>query len=476
MKRISRRCFVHHSAVGLGMAAIGWPALAKGEALGRATPAAFFEAVVVGDAATVRRLLTADPSLIAARDELGRSAFLLANLHRHMNVAGDLRERGYQLDLHELAFVGEWEMFDDRADDTEGAVNAMHPVGGTAMYAAALGGAGSDIWHVYRHGADPNLRPRAPTAMSPVRAAFEHPDLGVAEMTAASMLSNDARADATEPDGVTALHAATARGSALLAEMLIRKGASVNARDAAGRTPLGVAEEKKHSELVDLLRHHQRIPRDCQTGRAAYDVEGNPYRTPNIGKLPAADRRAVVGMAHGNFDGVRERVGAEPRLAHARATTNERAVEAGGHMGNKPIVDYLLDHGAPYALTTAVMRGDTATVRRRLAEDPLGIHERGAHDFALLWYPIIGGGNVEMASLLLDAGAEPERQHFLGTTALHWAAMGGLLEMAELLITRGADVNRPGRKFGAEPQTPLDIARVRDRTEMVQLLRSHGAR
>lgn len=144
-------------------------------------------------------------------------------------------------------------------------------------------------------------------------------------------------------------------------------------------------------------------------------------------------------------------------------------------MGRQDIVDYLLAGGAPYSLPTAVMRGDEKRVRELLREDPLRIHERGAHDFALLWYPVIGGGRIELAELLIGAGAEVERQHFLGTTALHYAALSGQLEMTAYLLQAGGDPRRIGKKFSPEGETPLQLAENRGHEEVAKLLRDRGA-
>ena len=118
------------------------------------------------------------------------------------------------------------------------------------------------------------------------------------------------------------------------------------------------------------------------------------------------------------------------------------------------------------------MLNDTTTVKKLLDEDPNRIYERGAHDFALLWYPIIGGGDLDMMQLLLDRGAKVEEQHFLGTTALHWASSRDSVEMVELLVDNGADLNRVGRKFKAEGERPLQMAK---NEQVAAFLRSRGA-
>ena len=293
-------------------------------------------------------------------------------------------------------------------------------------------------------------------------------------MTAATLLSNSASPSPRVGDGhETPLHIAAKRESADLVELLISCGAEIGAKDAQGKTALDVAQTAGNKLIIKLIENHDSIPRVWRTDESVCDVNGDRYELPDWKGVSLKVRGKLVGASHGNLTQVKSLVGRDRRLAHSVATTGERAVEAGAHMGNKTIVEFLLKNGAPYSLPTAVMMGDLTTVKRMLNDEPKRIHERGAHFFALLWYPIIGRCNFEMTEFLLEKGAKVEQQHFLGTTALHWAAMNDQLEVAEILIASGANVNRVGRKFGGRSVTPLQQARSK---KMKTLLKSNGAK
>jgi len=60
--------------------------------------------------------------------------------------------------------------------------------------------------------------------------------------------------------GLTPLHLAAINGQRNIAEMLIARGAGLNARDKSGHTPLSWAMEKNQPALVELLKHHGAQP------------------------------------------------------------------------------------------------------------------------------------------------------------------------------------------------------------------------
>lgn len=469
----SRRSFLKTSA--LGACALVLPTGLLAKSMGLVLPDDFLNAVAQGDLQRVRVLLAADPSLLFRTDLHGRSAYALAYVNGHEDVGVYLQEQGYESDLHEAALALDWERFESLAAQRSPQVNADHPIGGTTMHAAAIGGAGTNIWHVYAAGGWPNENPRRIQGTTPLQAALRYRDLAVAELTAATLLGNDADPNPLLNAEPPPLHMAAERGSLELVEMLIHFGADINARDAQGRRAVEYAERASQQDVLAMLEQADAIPRVYNTKRGAVDVEGNIYSPPNRMRLSVLEQGNVVGSAHGNMDALQNSIAAEPALVHAMATTGERAVEAGAHMGNLPIVSYLLERGAPYALTTAVVRNDLNRVKAMLADDPKRIQERGAHGFSLLSYPIIGQTGLDMMELLLAHGADIERQHDLGTTALHWACRGRSTDLVALLLENGANPNRIGRKFRGTPMTPLQIAQAAGRSNIVKLLRDHGA-
>jgi ankyrin repeat protein len=455
----------------LGLTLIGCANL---RATTRTGTTAWFDAIRRGDLPAITDGLARSPALLDARDADGASPMTIALLARQGAAAELLRARGYLPDVVESAWLGDWERFKSQALASPAAVLARHPLGGPAMTAAARGGAGEEIWRVFSQGGVPEPPDREPSEASPARAALEHPDLDLAELTVATLLSNGGNPNAAQPGGSSILHAAAERGSLELVELLIRKHARLDARDQQGRSAIELAEQHGHARVVERLRNHATMARDHLTLRRAFDVHGQPYRPSSIVGVPVPDQWAFVGKGHFDLDAIERGLAAHPELVHASATTTELAVEAAGHVGQREIVELLLDHGAPYSMPAAIVRGKPAEITALLEHEPDRIHERGPHDFPLLWYPVLVGGSLELAELLLARGAEIEMQHYLGTTALHLAAAHGQRDMVALLLERGADPRRRGRKFDRQGQTPRDLALAEGHDDIARMLEDHA--
>lgn len=87
------------------------------------------------------------------------------------------------------------------------------------------------------------------------------------------------------------------------------------------------------------------------------------------------------------------------------------------------------------------------------------------NDTPLIWASEMG--STECASLLLDAGADPNEFEYDGWSALHWAATNGHLEIAKMLLEHGASTSQ--RDWSGH--TPVDWAIDREHSEVADLIR-----
>ncbi len=429
-------------------------------------------AVLRGDTAEVRRILRGAPDLGNARDSDGRSIFVLAHLAGHSETAAAIAQFHPPADLVESILAEDSEKAAQLAQNFPEQVNAPHPIGGTAYFTVGLFGRKSMVFLLDRWGGDPNANPLGAAGMTAARAALECADPEAGEETAIRILVNAGDVNAPQKDGDSILHAAARRGSRHLVRLVLRRGGRVDALNRSGRTPLAAALEAGNGEAADVLRNQEGVRRAHSSSRLRYPGGGGAGSTAaGLDPLVINEFGAVC---HFNFDRVKELVAAHPAVVHANAGWNEMGVEASAHMGRPDMVGFLLERGAPLSLPTSVMMGESERCRELLAEDPERIRERGPHDFALMWYPQIAGGRVDLAQLLLDHGADLDEEK-LGVTLLHRAAYWGQAELVDFLLARGARTDGVGRSdFSDLVGTPLDFARARQQEEIVKLLEAKG--
>jgi cytohesin len=125
----------------------------------------------------------------------------------------------------------------------------------------------------------------------------------------------------------------------------------------------------------------------------------------------------------------------------------------------------------PALLADAVRAGDLGRVRNLVAD--------GADIHGLDTRPGVAGGNgrrplnwaalnndTKMIELLLELGADIDRQNLSGFTPLHHAVEAEAVEAIELLLSRGADTTiKNGRNL-----TPAEFARASRRNRAAEAL------
>ncbi len=242
-------------------------------------------------------------------------------------------------------------------------------------------------------------------------------------------------------DGTTALHWAVRRDDLETADLLIRAGASAEAKNRYGVTPLSLA---------------------CTNGSAAM-----------IDKLLKA--------------------GANPNAA---LPEGETALMTAARTGTVAAVRLLLAHGADVgakegwrgqtALMWAAAEGHAGAVQT-LIEAGADVHARSNAGFTPLLFAI-RDGHIDAIRVLLGANAAVNDTARDGTSGLVLAIVNGHFDAAAELLDHGADPNvpdargsalhalawlrRPGWPLGIAPQIPTGNL---DSLELAKKLLAHGA-
>lgn len=242
----------------------------------------------------------------------------------------------------------------------------------------------------------------------------------------------------------SSIHVASVLGDIERAKDALKSGNDVNSPDRSGRTPLHWAIQGGDTAKIMI---------DFLIDRGA-DVEGTALKgsaTPLYLAASTGNRTAVDALtAHG-------------ANVNAEAAFGGRPFTVAQSQGHREIARLLLESGADACTANAF--GETA------------LHDAAAEN------------DVDMLRTLLDRGCDPNTMSRVvpirlpggqrawnmtprnALTPLHIAANCGHILAAELLIQHGADINKQDH----QGHTPLHSAVVEGQTEIVSLLLSRGA-
>ena len=289
--------------------------------------------------------------------------------------------------------------------------------------------------------------------------------LGVFLSTALSS-STTLTAEPIAPTMTREYHEALRSADSQALEKLLRQGASANARDDAGNTPLILAGSYCDPRSLQILLDH------------GADVHATNLAgaTALVRAASDPDKVALL-LARGAEVNVRSALGNTPLHLAARPAISYRAVALLLEHGADPNAT---NHWGATPLMAAAAGGDIETIRLLLARGADVNAQPGAgHDAfilggartALMWAAFRG----DLASLrvLLDAGADVNAMGMFGT-ALSQAVWADRTEAAKFLIERGAKVDLAGPFEG---YTPLHWAASTEHADpaLVRLLLGHGA-
>jgi ankyrin repeat protein len=183
-------------------------------------------------------------------DDPGRFRHLQAMIEAYDGIS---RMIGPDWPLHAILRAATRDRFISEVERDRSCVRLLGPRGQTLLHDAALVGEAELAAVLIRSGADPDAKePEGHTPLYRARAGN----------MARALLAAGATVDvASGPTRGTALHQAARRGYVPVALALLDHGATIDARDANGQTPLRRAVNCRQLQIVRVLVQHGADPR-----------------------------------------------------------------------------------------------------------------------------------------------------------------------------------------------------------------------
>jgi len=341
-----------------------------------------------------------------------------------------------------------------------GDVNEVDGEGNTPLLIAVLTRNAKLVDELLKMGADPNKE--RPDGKGPLFGAVRVGE----EKIVQTLLKGGAEVDAplsmdhngVEVGGCTALYIAAVLGHLPSCKVLASSGASLEAANDLGYTPLMAAIEGDHEDVIDFfLKSGANVNPDAI---ATMEVEGLGGAFP----LYTATRK--------------ENLAVIKKLLKREADVNRTApngwtpLKSAAQQGSFEIVKVLLDAGAdpniaddtnytPLMNAVSGEHEDIVKILLKFNADPNVQSGENPEDDD--WEPgrsalmdAAVSGNIAIARELLKSGANPNLLNSKGRTALHSAVISGNADMVALLLKSGAAPN----VFGTddEKMSALDLA------------------
>ena len=252
---------------------------------------------------------------------------------------------------------------------------------------------------------------------TPLLSASTHNEYRVVQF----LISNGADINAKNSEGMNALHLAAASGWADTVRLLVKSGLGTEARTASGKTALHLAAQRGSAEVITALL------------RLGADIEAQDS---------SKETALVLATKGGHLEAL------ECLLEHrcnvnVKGRFDETPLHYASEDANEPIMRLLLQYGSDII------------AKDRAGKTPL-------------MTAVMRKGNSKALRFLLAKGSPCESVDVFGRTALHLASDG---DIARILVDNGADMNREDRNG----QTALAMACFNRNTETARFLIDNGS-
>uniref|UniRef100_A0A9J8DF41 Ankyrin 1, erythrocytic b n=1 Tax=Cyprinus carpio carpio TaxID=630221 RepID=A0A9J8DF41_CYPCA len=303
------------------------------------------------------------------------------------------------------------------------------------------------------------------------------------------LLQYNAEIDDITLDHLTPLHVAAHCGHHRMVKVLLDKGAKANARALNGFTPLHIACKKNHMRSMDLLlKHSASLEAVTESGLTPLHVAAF------MGHLNIVKSLLQRGASPNASNVVRTKVETPLHMAaraghcevaqfllqnnaqvDAKAKDDQTPLHCAARMGHKELVKLLLEHKAnPDSATTNGLTPLHVAVHHNNLDVVKLLVSKGGSPHITIWDALhiaAKQNQLEVASSLLQYGANANSESLQGITPLHLASQEGQPDMVVLLISKQANVNL-GNKNGL---TPLHLVAQEGHVGIADMLVKQGA-
>uniref|UniRef100_A0A8B9KYW1 Poly [ADP-ribose] polymerase n=1 Tax=Astyanax mexicanus TaxID=7994 RepID=A0A8B9KYW1_ASTMX len=251
----------------------------------------------------------------------------------------------------------------------------------------------------------------------------------------------------------TALHCAASLSSpkrTQICEMLLRNGANINEKTRDLLTPLHLAAEKSHKDVIEvLMKYEAKVKTVDSQGQAPLQRVAQCGHLKNCRLLIGAGCDQPITSLQGFYPA---------QLANQNIQEN---LQEGVLVGNCDKDRHLLE---------ASKSGDLETVKKLCTLQNVNCRDLEGRQSTPLHFAS-GYNRVTVVDYLLQHGADVHAKDKGGLVPLHNACSYGHYEVAELLVIHGAVINVADLwKF-----MPLHEAAAKGKYEICKLLLQHGA-
>lgn len=336
--------------------------------------------------------------------------------------------------------------------------------GATPLHIACATGANGCLESLLHHGA--SATKPLPSGATPLHTAA----IGGDQRTIDLLCKAGGSVSALNEDKRTPLHNCGITGNAKAASALIQKGAQVDCADAEGCTPLMRAVMKNHAEVAKVLLDHGADP------DVVVRTDSTPLYPLFVAAMNGYDEVVRVLLDKGanvtvKVDGVPSPVDAAKHNGHEAAAKLIAAAVKRKKAAEKEVQGSIKETEALWSkIIAAISQRDNDGLRKLISAKHFSTLSA---DSRLLASCVLGESDLTRS--LLQAGADPSKSFadvLDGITPL--VATVGLsrnLEVAQLLLDAGADVNQAW----SEGTTPIFEVTADQYLDLAKLLVSKGA-